>query len=107
MQAILAVIEALLAQLSAGSATVTLATKIVSALVALVPIVQQEYKDLVPILSNIIAMGKNVVAGTSADPATITAMLDQLDAAEATLDAAYDEAAALAAAEDAAAAAKT
>ncbi|WP_262048669.1 hypothetical protein [Bradyrhizobium sp. Bra78] len=66
----------------------------VSAMVALYPIARAEFQDLQPIV-------KNAIAAFRSDPATMPATLDQLDAFEAKLDADYEEAAALAAAEDA------
>lgn len=66
----------------------------VSAMVALYPIAKSEFQDLQPIV-------KNVIAVLRSDPSAMPATLDQLDAVEAKLDADYEEAAALAAAEDA------
>jgi hypothetical protein len=106
MQAILALIELILPQLGTATATVALVEKFIAAITALIPIVVQEYKDLVPIMKSMIAAARNMVSGNSMDPATIAAMLDQLDIAEAQLDADYETAAALAAKEDAEAAAE-
>ncbi len=97
MQAIVALIEAILPSVGVSSANVMLISKIIAALVALIPIIKAEYQDLVPIVQRIIIALK-------ADPSTIPAQLDALDAAEAQLDADYENAAAAAAAEDAVAA---
>lgn len=101
MQAILALIELILPQLGTATATVSLVEKFIAAIVALTPMLVQEYKDLVPILKNMIAAARNLISGNSMDPTTTAAMLDQLDVAEAALDADYETAAALAAKEDA------
>jgi hypothetical protein len=103
MQAILALIELILPQLGTATATVSLVEKFIAGITALIPIVVQDYKDLVPIVKNILGAARNIIAGNSMDAATTTAMLDQLDATEAQLDADYETAAALAAQEDAAA----
>ncbi|MFB6460442.1 hypothetical protein [Bradyrhizobium tunisiense] len=66
----------------------------VAAMVALYPIAKSEFQDLMPIV-------KNAIAAFRADPSAMPEVLDQLDALEAKLDADYEEAAALAAAEDA------
>lgn len=66
----------------------------VSAMVALYPIAKSEFQDMMPII-------KTAIAAFRADPSAKPAVLDQLDALEAKLDADYEEAAALAAAEDA------
>jgi hypothetical protein len=96
MNAVLSLIAALLP----AGANAALIEKIIEALVALIPIIVQEYKDLVPIVQNIIVAVKG-------DPATTEAQLDALDAMEAQLDADYESAAAAAAAEDAAASGET
>lgn len=70
--------------------------KIIDALVAVYPLVVQEYKDLTPIV-------KNIITALRSDPSTTAAQLDALDKLEAQLDADYEMAAAAAAAEDLAA----
>lgn len=94
MNAILALIEALLPQLGGNAVIIE---KIVNALVALAPMIAQEYADLKPIVANIITALRS-------DPSTTAAQLDALDAFETKLDADYETAAAAAAAQDAAAA---
>jgi hypothetical protein len=95
MNAVLSLIAALLP----AGANSALIEKIIEALVALIPIIVQEYKDLVPIV-------KNIIVAIKSDPSTTAAQIDALDAMEAQLDADYDAAATAAAAEDAAAAGK-
>lgn len=92
MNAVLSLIAALLP----AGANAALIEKIIEALVALIPIIMQEYKDLLPIV-------KNIIVAVKGDPATTAEQLDALDAMEAQLDADYEAAAAAAAAEDAAA----
>jgi hypothetical protein len=96
MNAVLSLIAALLPAGANGA----LIEKIIEALVALIPIIVQEYKDLVPIVKNIIVAAKG-------DPATTIEQLNSLDAMETQLDADYEAAAAAAAAEDAAASGTT
>ncbi len=93
MNAVLALIEALLPAVVGNSALIE---KIVAALIALAPMISQEYQDLKPIVSNILTALRS-------DPASTTAQLDSMDAFEAQLDADYETAAAAAAAEDLAA----
>lgn len=68
---------------------------VVQGLVQLVPLLTQEFKDLLPIVQGIIADLKGNAAVTPDDMAT-------LDALNAQVDAAFDVAAAAATAEDAA-----
>lgn len=89
MNAVLALIEALL---PAGTNAVLIG-KIIDALIALYPIISQEYKDLMPIV-------KNIIVALRSDPSTTTAQLDALDVMEAQLDADFDAAATAAEAED-------
>ena len=77
-------------------ATTTIITKIVDALVTLVPIIIKEAQDLTPIIRNIITLLRG-------NGEVTTEQLDQLDAMEAQLDAAFDASDAKAQAEDAAA----
>lgn len=93
MNAVIALIEALLPNLGGN---VSLIGKIITAITSLIPIIVQEYKDLVPIV-------KNIITALKADPSTLPAQLDALDEAEKQLDADYDDAFARAQAEDAAA----
>lgn len=93
MNAVLTLISALLPALGGNAALVE---KIIAALVALYPIIKQEYTDLLPIV-------KNIVLALKADPSTTAAQLDDLDKMEIQIDADYETAAAAAAAEDAAA----
>lgn len=94
MNAVLALIQVLLPAMGGNAALVS---KIIEALVALIPILITTYKDLVPI-------AKNIIIALKADPSTTIEQLDALDIAEAQLDAAYEVAAAAAEAEDTAAA---
>jgi hypothetical protein len=93
LNAVLTLIMAFLPQAS-GDAAIT--EKIISALVALWPMIKSEYADLKPIVSNIITALRS-------DPTATAANLDALDKFEAQLDADYETAAVAAAAEDAAA----
>lgn len=93
MNAVLTLISALLPALGANAGLIE---KIIAALVALYPIIAQEYADLLPIV-------KNIVLALKADPSTTAAQLDELDKMETQIDADYETAAAAAAAEDAAA----
>lgn len=93
MNAVLTLISVLLPALGGNAALVE---KIIAALVALYPIIKQEYTDLLPIV-------KNIVLALKADPSTTAAQLDDLDKMETQIDADYEMAAAAAAAEDAAA----
>lgn len=63
---------------------------------AAVPVVIKEYKDLKPVVSNIITALK-------ADPSTLPTQLEELEKSEILIDAAFEEAAAKAIAEDEAA----
>lgn len=90
MNAVLSLIAALLPQLAGNS---PMMEKIIAALVALVPIIVQEYKDLVPIV-------KNIIVAVRSDPSTTGAQLDDLDKMEAMLDADFDAAATAAQVED-------
>lgn len=94
MNAVLTLIAALLPQLGGNAAIVA---KIIDALTALVPIIIAEYKDLAPIVANIITAVRS-------DPSTTGAQLGALEAMERQLDADFETAAVAAAAEDAAAA---
>lgn len=57
------------------------------------PVVIQEYKDLKPIV-------KNIITALKADPSTLPTQLEELEKAEVLIDAAFEEAAAKAIAED-------
>ena len=94
MEAVLALITALLPQLGVTGANADLIGKIIAALVALIPTVIQEAKDLLPAV-------KNIIAALSANPATTADQLAALDALDAQVDAAFEAAAAAATAEDA------
>jgi hypothetical protein len=92
MNAILSLITMLLPKAVGNAALIG---TIIDGLVALTPIIVQEYRDLKPIVANILTALRS-------DPATLKDQLAALDAFEERLDASYREAAALAAAEDAA-----
>jgi len=80
--------------LSTTKLTTPLVTGIIDVVSAATPVIIQEYKDLKPIVSNIIAVVK-------ADPATQIEQLEALKKSEVLLDADFDAAAAAALAEDA------
>lgn len=92
-----AAIQALLSLLSliAPSATQQVIAGVITTLEAWVPVIIKEYQDLVPIVTNIIA-------ALRANGEITPAMLDQLDAQEAIIDADFDAAEAKAEADDAA-----
>ena len=94
MEAVIALIEALLPQLGVTGANAALIGKVVATLVALIPTIVQEAKDLLPAV-------KNIIAALSANPATTADQLAALDALNAQVDAAFEAAAAAATAEDA------
>ena len=93
MIAILQSVLALVAQLAGSSANAALVAKIIDILLAVIPVVVQEYKDLLPIVQNIIVALK-------ADPATTADQLAKLQALELVWDADFEAAANAAAAED-------
>lgn len=80
-----------------GGANAQLITKIINGLVVLVPILIQEYKELVPVVKNIISVLKN--SGNLNED-----QWNQLIEMEVKIDAAFDEAANKALVEDEAAA---
>lgn len=84
---------ALILQLLPVGGNAALIDKIIEALVAVYPLILQEYKDLVPIV-------KNIIAALRSDSSTMAGQLDALDKMEAQLDADYETAAAAAAAAD-------
>ncbi len=77
----------------APGATGSLIAKIIDALVTLVPIVVKEARDLAP-------MVKNIIAALRGNGEVSTEQLDQLDAMESQIDAAFDASDAKAQAED-------
>lgn len=93
MNQILALLLPLVSKLipATGSSAVTEA---VNVLVQVVPLLVQEYQDVLPYV-------KNIIVTLKADPATTQAQLDQLATLDAQVDAAFDAAAAAAQAEDA------
>jgi hypothetical protein len=91
MNAILSLITMLLPKAVGNAALIG---TIIDGLVALTPIIIQEYRDLKPIVANILTALRS-------DPSMLKDQLAALDAFEERLDASYGEAAALAAAEDA------
>lgn len=95
MEAILGLITSyVLPQIGSGGAALT--GKVISSMIALYPLIKQQYTDLKPVV-------QNVMTAIRSDANTTQAQLDVLDKYEALLDADYDEAYALALAEDAAA----
>lgn len=89
-----AVLTYILSSIPQIAGNAKLVAEAVAAMAALYPIAKAEFQDLQPII-------KNAIAAFRADPSAMPATLDQLDQLEAKLDADYEEAAALAAAEDA------
>lgn len=96
MSAILTTILALIEQLVPSSTSAALVEKIIAVLIHLIPVIVQEYKDLLPIVQNIITALK-------ADPSTTAQQLATLEELEIQYDADFEAAAAAAEAEDAAA----
>ncbi len=76
-----------------------LIAKTVGILTAVAPRIYSTYRELMPVV-------KRQIATLKADPATTDELIVELEAAEVILDAEFDETAAAALAEDAAAAAK-
>jgi hypothetical protein len=89
VQAVIALIEAILPNLTV-SATVE---KIIQALITILPAIVQEAQDLAPAV-------KNIIAALSSNPATTAEQLAALQALDAQVDAAFEQAAAAAQAED-------
>ncbi len=94
MQAIVPLLLSILEEVAPGAAT-TVIEKVINLLVALIPILIQEYKDLLPIVQNII------VALQQSDDIS-DAQWDALDAMSAQIDAAFQAALEAAKAQDAA-----
>jgi hypothetical protein len=94
--AILGLLQQFLPQIAGSSPAIGMAVK---AVVALAPVVASSYKDLKPMIGNVITALKS-------DPAALPDQIAELEKAEAILDAEFDEAAAAALAEDMAAAGK-
>lgn len=95
MQAILTTLLSLLQIVAPGATTATIA-KVIELLTALIPVLVQEYKDLLPIVQNIIAVLQ------SSDDIT-DAQWDALDAMSTQYDSEFQAALAAAKAQDAAA----
>lgn len=95
MSAILTTILALIEQLVPASTSAALIEKIIAVLIQLIPVIVQEYKDLLPIVQNIITALKS-------DPSTTTQQLATLEELEVQYDADFEAAAAAAQAEDSA-----
>ena len=93
-QIIPAAINLISGLLTSTKLTTPLIEGIISVVSAATPLIIKEYKDLKPIVSNIIAVIK-------ADPSTQLDQLKALEQYEIQLDAEFDEAAAAAQAEDA------
>jgi hypothetical protein len=94
MQAIIPPLLALLQQLAPGATTATIA-EIINLLTALIPVLIKEYKDLLPIVQNVITVLQQ------SDEIT-DAQWDALDAMSAQSDADFRAALAAAEAQDAA-----
>jgi hypothetical protein len=95
MSAILTTILALIEQLVPASTSAALIEKIIAVLIQLIPVIVQEYKDLLPIVQNIITALKS-------DPSTTAQQLATLEELEIQYDADFEAAAAAAQAEDSA-----
>ena len=95
MRAILTTILALIEQLVPASTSAALIEKIIAVLIQLIPVIVQEYKDLLPIVQNIITALKS-------DPSTTAQQLATLEELEIQYDADFEAAAAAAQAEDSA-----
>lgn len=93
MSALLTTILALIEQLVPGGTSVAVVEKIIAVLIQLIPVVVQEYQDLLPIVQNIITALKS-------DPSTTARQLAALEEMEVTYDAEFEAAAAAALAED-------
>lgn len=91
--AILALIQQVL---GASSPSSSLISKIVVALIDLVPLIVKEYQVLLPVV-------QNIITALTADPSTTAAQMQTLKALNTQVDAAFEAAAAAALAEDAAA----
>jgi len=76
-----------------GDSKATFITKAVAFVAEAAPIVAKEYKDLKPIV-------QNVIVALKSDPSTLMDQLDKLEEAEKILDQDFDDAAAAALAED-------
>jgi len=94
MSAILTTILALIEQLVPANTSAALIEKIIAVLIQLIPVIVQEYKDLLPIVQNIITALKS-------DPSTTAQQLATLEELEVQYDADFEAAAAAAQAEDA------
>lgn len=92
IQLALTLLEQVAPQLAGANAT--LITKIIEGLVALVPLLITEYKDVLPFVQNVITLLKSNNLVTADQLATLTALETQIDAA-------FEAAAANALAEDA------
>jgi len=86
IQALLALIEALLPKLLSGADSALIQT-ILNALVQVVPVIIQEATDLIPYI-------KNIIASLSANSATTTEQLATLQALDKQADDAFEAAAA-------------
>lgn len=92
MQAIITPLLALLTQLAPGASTAVI-TQVISILAALIPILIQEYKDLLPIVQNVITVLQQ--SGDITDE-----QWDALDAMSAQYDAEFETALKAAEAQD-------
>jgi hypothetical protein len=79
MTAIIPILLSMLEEIAPGATTVVI-EKVVNLLVVLVPIIIQEYKDLVPIVTNIIAALQQSGDITPDQWAALDAMSKQYDA---------------------------
>jgi len=87
--AVIALIEAILPNITVSAVV----EKIIETLITLLPAVIHEAQDLAPAV-------KNIIAALSSNPAATPDQITQLQALDAQVDAAFDQAAAAAAAQD-------
>jgi len=85
VSAVLTLLEQILPLLGAGS-TATQVASIIQTLVSLLPLVINEIQQVAPAI-------KNIIAALSANPAATADQLAQLQALDAQVDAAFDQAA--------------
>lgn len=90
----LSTILTILVQIAGVTSEASTITSIINALIALVPTLVQEYKDLVPIV-------KNIIAALSGNSTTTADQLTTLAALDAQVDADFEAAATAAQAQDA------
>jgi hypothetical protein len=93
VSAVIALIEAVLPNITVSAVV----QQIIQTLITLLPAIVQEAEDLAPAV-------KNIIAALSSNPAATADQITQLQALDAQVDAAFDQAAAAAEAQDGSAA---